>query len=115
MKLQYLVILGTGGTIAGQAASAADNIGYTAAQVGIDQLLATLPALVLRGPLLAEQVAQIDSKDMSFAVWARLAARVNHFLARDDVQGIVITHGLIRWKKRLIFCRRCAGPASPWC
>ncbi len=113
MKLQYLVILGTGGTIAGQAASAADNIGYTAAQVGIDQLLATLPALVLRGPLLAEQVAQIDSKDMSFAVWARLAARVNHFLARDDVQGIVITHGTDTLEETAYFLQAVCRPGKP--
>lgn len=89
-----IVILGTGGTIAGTAASASDHTGYTAAQVGIAQLVEAVPALA-EGPcdLLTEQVAQIDSKDMSFAVWARLAARVSHFLAQPDVQGIVVTHG----------------------
>ena len=89
-----IVILGTGGTIAGTAASASDHTGYTAAQVGITQLVAAVPALA-EGPcdLVTEQVAQIDSKDMSFAVWARLAARVSHFLAQPDVQGIVVTHG----------------------
>ena len=41
----------------------------------------------------AEQVAQIDSKDMDFAVWATLAGRCAHWLAQDDVAGIVVTHG----------------------
>ncbi|ABM37229.1 asparaginase [Polaromonas naphthalenivorans] len=113
MKLHNLVILGTGGTIAGQALSASDNIGYTAAQVGIDQLLAAIPALAERGPFITEQVAQIDSKDMSFAVWAQLAARVNHFLARDEVQGIVITHGSDTLEETAYFLQAVCRPAKP--
>ena len=94
--IEKVLVLATGGTIAGSAASAADNIGYTAAQVGVSQLLAAVPGLdlVLAGRTLeAEQVAQIDSKDMGFAVWQQLAQRVSHHLAQADVAGIVITHG----------------------
>ena len=93
---EKIVVLGTGGTIAGTAASSSDNIGYTAAQVGVTQLLDAIPGLpaVLAGRTLAtEQVAQIDSKDMSFAVWQQLALRVSFHLAQADVKGIVITHG----------------------
>jgi len=94
MDKKTIVILGTGGTIAGTAASASDHIGYTAAQLGIAQLVAAVPALAA-GPcdLLTEQLAQVDSKDMDFDIWTRLAERVSHHLARADVQGIVITHG----------------------
>lgn len=113
MKLQNLVILGTGGTIAGQAVSAFDNIGYTAAQVGIDQLLAAIPALTDGGPVITEQVAQIDSKDMSFAVWVQLAARVHHFLAREDVQGIVITHGTDTLEETAYFLQAVCQPKKP--
>jgi hypothetical protein len=70
MHPQNIVILGTGGTIAGRAASVSDNIGYTAAQVGVEELLAAIPTLAQAGTVLTEQVAQVDSKDMSFAVWA---------------------------------------------
>jgi len=65
-----LLVLGTGGTIAGTASSASDNIGYTAAQV-----------------------AQVDSKDMRFDIWRTLARRVAHHLAQPQVAGVVITHG----------------------
>ena len=69
-----IVILGTGGTIAGKSASASDNVGYVASQVGIAQLLAAIPSLCANDgtakfgeyELLSEQVAQIDSKDMNF-------------------------------------------------
>ena len=91
-----LVVLGTGGTIAGTASSASDNLGYIAAQIGVAQLLEALPGVtqVLAGrTLLAEQVAQLDSKDMRFDVWQTLVKRVAFNLAQPDVQGIVITHG----------------------
>ena len=113
MKLQQVVVLGTGGTIAGKAASAADNIGYRAAQVGVAELLQAIPALLGGGPLITEQVAQIDSKDMGFSVWAELAGRVNHFLARDDVQGIVITHGTDTLEETAYFLQAVCRPAKP--
>ena len=95
-NLNKVVVLGTGGTIAGTAASSTDNIGYAAAQVAVTDLLQATPGLsvVLAGRgLVAEQVAQIDSKDMSFAMWQQLAVRVSFHLAQADVTGVVITHG----------------------
>lgn len=113
MNRQTIVILGTGGTIAGRAASASDNIGYTAAEVGIEQLVAAIPGLADTGPLIAEQVAQLDSKDMSFAVWAKLAGRVNHFLAQPDVAGIVVVHGTDTLEETAYFLQAVCGPAKP--
>lgn len=113
MTSQKIVLLGTGGTIAGRAASASDNIGYTAAEVGIAQLLSAIPATVDMGPLVSEQVAQIDSKDMSFAVWAQLAERVNFFLEQPDVQGIVITHGTDTLEETAYFLQSVCRPAKP--
>ncbi|WP_040436704.1 asparaginase [Melaminivora alkalimesophila] len=90
-----IVVLGTGGTIAGTAAQAGANVGYTAGQIGIEDLLAAVPALAgaARGPLVAEQLAQIDSKDMDFALWERLVDRCLVHLADPEVRGLVITHG----------------------
>lgn len=89
-----IVVLATGGTIAGLAADAADNIGYVAGQIGVAQLLSTLPKGVApETELVAEQVAQVDSKDMDTAVWVRLLQRCVHHLHDTDVRGIVITHG----------------------
>ena len=113
MTLQSIVILGTGGTIAGQADDPADNIGYTAAQLGVAQLVAGIPAMAGAGPFITEQVAQLDSKDMSLPVWAKLAARVNHFLARPDVQGIVITHGTDTLEETAYFLQAACQPAKP--
>ena len=113
MKLRHVVILGTGGTIAGRSASASDNIGYTAAQVGVAQLVSDIPAIAAFGPVSTEQVCQVDSKDMSFSLWVRLAGRVRHFLAQDDVQGIVITHGTDTLEETAYFLQAVCQPAKP--
>jgi L-asparaginase len=107
-----VVILGTGGTIAGTAASAADNVGYTAAQLGVASLVAAVPALAGQA-IEAEQVAQLDSKDMDFATWQRLAQRVAFHLARADVAGIVITHGTDTLEETAWFLQRVLAPAKP--
>ncbi|MBX3655548.1 MAG: asparaginase [Ramlibacter sp.] len=112
MSAKKIVVLGTGGTIAGTAAQAGDNIGYTAAQVGVEQLLAALPQL--RGqPVQAEQVAQIDSKDMTPAVWQQLAQRCQHWLAQDDVRGVVITHGTDTLEETAYFLHAALQPSKP--
>ena len=106
------VVLGTGGTIAGTAADPHDNVGYRAAQIGVAQLVAAVPALA-GADLEAEQVAQIDSKDMDFATWQRLAQRIAHHLARDEVSGIVVTHGTDTLEETAYFLQRVLAPAKP--
>ena len=90
-----VVILGTGGTIAGVAADAGDNVGYVAAQRSVADLLAAVPALTTQGAqaIESEQIAQLDSKDMDVATWQRLAQAVARHLARPEVAGIVVSHG----------------------
>ena len=91
-KLPRVVVLATGGTIAGAAASDV-QAGYTSGQVGVEQLLAAVPQAKKLATLSGEQVANIGSQDMNDEVWLKLATRVNAVLARSDVDGVVITHG----------------------
>lgn len=107
-----IVILGTGGTIAGTAKTASDGVGYTAAQLSVEDLLAAVPALAGRH-LEAHQVAQLDSKDMDFLTWQRLAAAVQAQLARPEVRGIVITHGTDTLEETAYFLHRVLAPAKP--
>lgn len=111
-----IVVLGTGGTIAGRAASAQDNVGYRSAQLGVADLLQALPAGPGRAAVAAvesEQVAQLDSKDMDAATWQRLAARVAHHLARPEVCGVVITHGTDTLEETAWLLHRVLAPAKP--
>ena len=91
-KPPNIVVLATGGTIAGAAASDV-QAGYTSGQVGVDQLLAAVPQAKKLASLRGEQISNIGSQDMNDEVWLKLARRVNELLAQPDVDGIVITHG----------------------
>jgi L-asparaginase len=106
------VILGTGGTIAGRASRPGDNVGYVAGQVRVEDLLAGVPALV-GVPLEVEQVEQIDSKDMHFALWKRLLERLSHHLSREDVSGVVITHGTDTLEESAFFIQSVLRPVKP--
>lgn len=107
-----IVVLGTGGTIAGRAATAADNVGYRAGEVPVADLLRGLPAL--QGcSVEAEQVAQIDSKDMDFALWRALARRCAERLAQPDVAGVVVTHGTDTMEETAFFLQSVLAPAKP--
>jgi L-asparaginase len=106
---EKVVFLGMGGTIAGTAASAGDNVGYTAAQVGVQALLSSVPGLtdILRShEVLSEQVCQIDSKDLEHADWLALASRVIDYLSKPDVSGIVVTHGTDTLEETAYFLSR---------
>jgi L-asparaginase len=91
-KLPNIVVLATGGTIAGAAASDV-QAAYTSGQVGVEQLLAAVPQAKKLAVMRGEQIANIGSQDMNDEVWLKLARRVNEFAAMPDVDGIVITHG----------------------
>src|SRR5215468_1525795 len=90
--LPTVVVLATGGTIAGAAASDV-QAGYTSGQVGVDQLLAAVPQAKKLATMRGEQISNIGSQDMNDEVWLKLARRVNELAAQADVSGVVITHG----------------------
>ena len=91
-KLPTVVVLATGGTIAGAAASDV-QAEYTSGQVGVEQLLAAVPQAKKLANLKGEQVSNIGSQDMNDEVWLKLARRINELTAMKEVDGVVITHG----------------------
>lgn len=90
--LPHVLVLGTGGTIAGSA-NGLSQAGYTSAVVPIDSLLDAVPQLAQLAHLSMDQIALVGGQDMNEAVWLTLAARVNAELASADVDGVVVTHG----------------------
>lgn len=110
--VQTLVIIGTGGTIAGASSSATDNVGYKAGSLSVESLVKAVPALASKS-LEAEQLAQLDSKDMDHETWTRLARRVREHLARPDVRGVVITHGTDTLEETAYLLQRVLAPQKP--
>ncbi|WP_448694987.1 asparaginase [Pseudomonas moraviensis] len=92
-KLANVVVLATGGTIAGAGASAANSATYQAAKVGIEQLIAGIPELSKLANVRGEQVMQIASESITNDNLLQLGRRVSELADSKDVDGIVITHG----------------------
>ena len=109
-----VVFLGMGGTIAGRATTASDNVGYRAGEVPVNEILEAVPGLaaLLGGTQLhSEQVAQIDSKDMRFEDMARLAQRLCEHLEDNAVVAAVVTHGTDTLEETAFFLH-CVIPHS---
>jgi len=92
-KLSNVVILATGGTIAGAGASAAASATYQAAKVPVDKLIAGIPELKDVANVRGEQVFQIASESFTNDHLMQLAKRVSALVKQADVDGVVITHG----------------------
>ncbi len=88
-----VVVLATGGTIAGAGASAVNSATYTAAKVPVDKLLAGLPELSNIANVSGEQVFQLASESFTNKELLTLARRVNELAKQPGVDGIVVTHG----------------------
>ena len=88
-----IVVLATGGTIAGAGASAANSATYQAAKVPVDKLLAGVPELADVANVRGEQVFQIASESFTNEKLVTLAKRVSALAKDPAVDGIVVTHG----------------------
>lgn len=107
-----VMVLGTGGTIAGRASNASDNVGYKAGEVPVSELLGDV--LVPPGvQVQAQQVAQIDSKDMTPGVWRAVLLAVRDALLNPGVCGVVVTHGTDTLEETAYLLQRVLNPAKP--
>src|SRR6187397_459181 len=91
-QLPRVIILATGGTIAG-AGAASDRAGYTAGKIPIDDLIGGIPTVKKVADITGEQIASVGSQDMTVDIWKKLAVRINQIEKNNEADGIVITHG----------------------
>ena len=106
-NLPLVVVLATGGTIAGRGSSTLSLSEYTAGSLPGTQLVAAVPELNRFARVRVEQICNIGSSNMTFAVWRLLADRINALFAGDaEVAGVVITHGTSTLEETAYFLNR---------
>jgi L-asparaginase len=92
MKPPRILVLGTGGTIAGAGAQAT-GAAYRPGGLGLDQLIAQLDALGLAAEMVPQKIARIGSQDMGWAEWQALHAACAGAMDDPSISGVIITHG----------------------
>src|SRR5881628_1548368 len=85
-QLPKVIILATGGTIAGAGASA-DRAGYTAGKIPIDDLIGSIPTVKKVADITGEQIASVGSQDMTVDIWKKLAVRINEIEKNGEAEG----------------------------
>jgi L-asparaginase len=91
-NLPRVIILATGGTIAG-AGTSSDRAGYTAGKIPIEDLIGSIPTVKKIANITGEQVASVGSQDMTLDIWKKLAIRANEIFSKNEADAIVVTHG----------------------
>ncbi len=92
-RLPHVYVLSTGGTIAAKPVSPTQTTGYTSFAFDARALVDAIPGIEERVHITAEQIFAMGSCMLGDGELLRLAARLNEVLARDDVDGAVLTHG----------------------
>ncbi len=110
--LPRIMILATGGTIAG-AQPDREEPGYKAGSFSVESLIKAVPQLKDLAQLKGDQVSNIGSQDMDDATWLKLARRVNQQLASADVDAVVITHGTDTMEETAYFLNLVVRSAKP--
>ena len=111
-NLPRVIILATGGTIAGQGTSAT-GAGYTPGKLPIEDLLKNIPSINNIANVKGEQIASVGSYDMTIPIWLKLAKRINEIFAKDEADGIVITHGTDTQEETAYFLSLTVTPKKP--
>jgi len=93
-QLPVVWVLSTGGTIAGQGSSSTDLSNYQPGTLRGEDLVKAVPEIRNVADVKVEQVANVNSSDLTIANWLTLANRINGIFAGDSkVAGVVVTHG----------------------
>jgi L-asparaginase len=92
MTHPHILVLGTGGTIAGAGAQAT-GAAYRPGGLALDALIGDLAALGVEAALEGREIARIGSQDVGFAEWQALHAACAAAMDDPAVSGVIITHG----------------------
>jgi len=111
--LPHVVVVATGGTIAGSAESATDATGYRAGTAGVAELLAAVPQAAGLARLTGEQFASIDSSNLTDELMLAVARRVAELLDDPDVDGVVVTHGTDTLEETAYFLHLVLASSKP--
>jgi L-asparaginase len=102
--LPRVLVIATGGTIAGVQQQPGTLGAYRAGTLTAEQIIASVPELSRHARVEAEQFSNVASTAITPEQWIQLAKRINEVLStRSDLAGVVVTHGTDRLEETAFF------------
>ncbi len=99
-----VLVLATGGTIAGVQDAPGTLGDYRAGTLSAEQILASVPTLSKFARVETEQFSNVASPYITPAQWVALSRRIDEaFRTRPDLAGVVVTHGTDRLEETAFF------------
>lgn len=98
-----VLVIATGGTIAGVQNAPGTLGGYRAGTLTAEQITASVPELARYARVETEQFSNVASTMVTPEMWVKLAKRINAVLQRGDLAGVVVTHGTDRLEETAFF------------
>ena len=112
INMKHIVIVATGGTIAG-IGEKGKTVAYHAGEISIDDILVSIPNVKNIAELEIVQFMNVDSNEMNMNTWISLSNTINDIIVREDVDGIVVTHGTDTIEETAYFLNLTIGSNKP--
>ncbi|KAF2734997.1 L-asparaginase [Polyplosphaeria fusca] len=111
-SLPNVTIFATGGTIASQGASNTQTTGYQVG-LGVQQLVDAVPEILNISNVAGYQISNVGSGSINSTISLTLAHMINAELAKDDVSGVIVTHGTDTLEETAFFLSSTVNSPKP--
>jgi len=111
-SLPNVTIFATGGTIASQGSSNTQTIGYSIG-LGVEQLVDAVPEILNISNIAGYQASNVGSPSINETILLSLAHGITAELAKDEVSGVVVTHGTDSLEETAFFLQMTINSTKP--
>lgn len=110
--MKKIAIIATGGTIAGTG-QAGKTVAYRAGEMKVNDIIQSIPLIKDIADIEEYQLMNVDSNEMNPSRWIELTNKINEIVQKDDIDGVVVTHGTDTLDETAYFLTLTLNTAKP--
>lgn len=111
-SLPNVTIFATGGTIASQGSSNTQTVGYSIG-LGVEALIDAVPEILNISNIAGYQTSNVGSGSINETISLALAHGITAELAKEEVSGVVVTHGTDSLEETAFFLQMTINSTKP--